>query len=107
MHTSAAPPIHPRRHDSLLVLLSTIGPYRRDQLRLRLLSAARTCLDEAAALRRSRAAFASRTGLPLSVLPLPSTSLPTSPEGWETEAAVYEQMAEVVRAYRPDFSAVR
>ena len=38
------------------------------------------------------------------VLPLPSTTLPTSPEGWESEATVYGEMAEVVRTYKPDFT---
>ncbi len=92
------------RLQSLMALLPLFGPYRREQLRQRLLSAERACEDEASSLRRSNAAFASSTGFRPDVLPLPSTRLPTTPEGWEAEAAIYGEMAEVVRTYRPDFT---
>ena len=103
MQTTPSHRIPPDRHQSLVALLSQLGPYRRDQLRQRLLSAARACTDEAASLRRSEAAFASATGVPKSSLPLPCSRLPTTPEGWEAEASAYAAMADVVSAYRPAF----
>ena len=105
MPTTTPHRIPAHRHQSLIALLNQIGPYRRDQLRLRLLSASRACTDEANSLRRSDAAFASATGLPKSSLPLPSSSLPTTAEGWEAEANTYAAMAEVVSSFRPTFSA--
>ena len=104
MPQTTSHPIPPHRHQSLLTLLNQLGPYRRDQLRLRLLSASRACTDEADSLRRSDAAFASATGLPKSRLPLPATSLPTTAEGWEAEATTYAAMAELVSTYRPTFN---
>lgn len=97
------PRIPPDRHTSLMKLLSSVGPYRRDQLRKQLLSGAQSCCDEADSLRRSNSAFRSATGFPRTeLLTLPSTR-PTTPEGWESEAAILQAMAEIVSTFRPTF----
>jgi hypothetical protein len=83
---------------SLQALLVEYGPYRREQLRKRLLSAAQQQRDEADHLRRSADAF--RRTAALRKLRV-STAHPAQqrPEVFEQEATILEGMAAYVASY--------
>ena len=77
------------RVTALNALLAQYGPYRRDQLRLSLLSAAEQARDEADHLRRHNSAFTRATGRPPLPLMAPARS-PRTPDDFEAEAAQLE-----------------
>lgn len=86
-HASSPSTIPPAQRGRLIELLREYGPYRRDQLRLKLLAAAAGCRADAEHLRAGHAALLSR-------------GLPTTPAGWEARAREFEVLAELVRTYR-------
>lgn len=86
------------RLKALQKLLPEFGPYRRDQLRLKLLSAAQLAQDEADHLRRHASAFRQVTG---QRPPQPRTRTPQTPEALEAEARLLETLAYHVASYRP------
>lgn len=83
-----APTIPPDRFASLTTLLREYGPYRRNQLRLKLLRGAQQCRDEADHLRRSAERFPQASRLASRAMPTPSALA--------AEAAILEAMAAFV-----------
>lgn len=86
------------RFASLQALLVEYGPYRQEQLRQQLLSAAQQQRDEADHLRRSADAF--RRTAPLRQLRAADPQPPPTPERCEREAAILQQMAAYIASYR-------
>lgn len=87
------------RLTSLQALLVDYGPYRREQLRKQLLSAAQQQRDEADHLRRSADAFR-RTAALREGRAATARSAPQRPETFEREATILEVMAAYVASYR-------
>lgn len=88
--------IPPERLASLTTLLQEYGPYRRDQLRLKLLKAAQQCRDEADHLRRSAERFPQASQLAPRETPTPSAL--------DGEAAILDAMAAFVATARPSIT---
>ena len=82
------------RLTSLKTLLREYGPFRRDQLRLKLARAAVQCRDEADHLTRSNARF--------QCISRPSRSAGPTSETLLTEAEVLDAMVAFVSDFQPD-----
>lgn len=95
MTTNSGVQVPTERLASLQALLAEYGPYRREQLRKQLLSAAQQQRDEADHLRRSADAFRRTSALRA------ATARPAQrPEMFEQEATILEGMATYVASYR-------
>lgn len=79
------------QYSRLVELVREYGPYRRDQLRLKLLAAAEGCRADAA-----HVAQRSRTSGTLL-----GRGVTRSSAAWEQRAREFEAMAEFVQSYRP------